>query len=182
MGVEEETGDGHRVYWLERRTVTVERSIRFNFNDEVIVGVLPLKEEDRPATQTVEPAVKQNIEPQTIQPIELTTEIATETPEMVSEEPVEKLGQGRHSRKDSEYVKLLKQGTGVTGTRQGGSLLPRGIPKISEGSNFTTKDFAMATVMASAEGIEPTYEEARKRSDWPKWHEAIQVELKNLEA
>ena len=181
MGVEEETGDGHRVYWPERRIVTVERSIRFTFNDEVIVGVLPLEGEDRPATPATQ-IVEQNIEQQTIQPIEPSNEIATETPETVSVEPVEVLGRGRCIRRDSEYVKLLKQGTGVTGTRQGGSLLPRGIPEIPEGSNLTTEDFAMATVMASAEGIEPTYEEARKRSDWPKWHEAIQVELKNLEA
>src|ERR1700678_1059623 len=192
MGVEEETGDGHRVYWPERRIVTVERSIRFTFNDEVIVGVLLLEGENRPATpgtQIVEqnmerPATPttQNIEQQTIQPIEPSNEIATETPETVSIEPVEVLGRGRRIRRDSEYVKLLKQGTGVTGTHQGGSLLPRGIPKIPEGSNLTTEDFAMATVMASAEGIEPTYEEAQKRSDWPKWHGAIQVELKNLEA
>jgi hypothetical protein len=88
MGVKEETGDGHRVYWPERGTVTVERSVRFNFNDEVIVGVLPLEGEDRPATQIVEPAVKQIVKPQTIQPMEP----ATETPETVTVQPEEELG------------------------------------------------------------------------------------------
>jgi hypothetical protein len=87
MGVDDEMGDGHRVYWLERRTVTVERSVRFNFNDEVIVGVLPLEGENRPATRTVEPAAEQIVKLQTIQPMEA----AMETPEMVSEGPVEEL-------------------------------------------------------------------------------------------
>jgi hypothetical protein len=90
MGVEEETGDGHRVYWPERRMVTVERSIRFTFNDEVIVGVLPLEGEDRPATQTVEPAVKRIVKLQTTQSMEP----ATETPETVTVQPEEELGLG----------------------------------------------------------------------------------------
>ena len=39
----------------------------------------------------------------------------------------------------------------------------------------------MTMVVESAEGLMPTYEEARKRPDWPKWDEAIQKELKSLE-
>jgi hypothetical protein len=56
---------------------------------------------------------------------------------------------------------------GVTGTCQGGSLLPRRIPESSEAkaSNLTTEDFAMVMVIASVEGIELTYEEAWRRSD-----------------
>ena len=71
---------------------------------------------------------------------------------------------------------------GITGTPQGGggNLLPKGIPESSDAAGLTVEDFAMATVMASAEGIEPTYEEARRQSDWPRWHEAIQIELSNL--
>ncbi len=40
----------------------------------------------------------------------------------------------------------------------------------------------MATVMDSVEFLNPTYEEARKRSDWPKWQDAIKAELASLEA
>ena len=39
----------------------------------------------------------------------------------------------------------------------------------------------MATVVESAVGLEPTYKEARRRPDWPKWEEAIQKELVSLE-
>ncbi len=44
------------------------------------------------------------------------------------------------------------------------------------------EDFAMATVMDAAEGLNPSYEEARMREDWPKWQEAIKAELDSLKA
>ena len=43
-------------------------------------------------------------------------------------------------------------------------------------------EHAMAAVMAGAEGLTPTFEEARKRADWPKWEEAINKELALLKA
>jgi transposase InsO family protein len=47
MGLDEETGDGHRIYWPEKRTITVERSVKFNFDAvEVVVGELPLEGEN----------------------------------------------------------------------------------------------------------------------------------------
>ncbi len=44
------------------------------------------------------------------------------------------------------------------------------------------EDFAMATVMDAAEGLNPSYEEAKMREDWPKWQEAIKAELDSLKA
>ena len=38
-------------------------------------------------------------------------------------------------------------------------------------------DYVMATVVESAEGLQPMFEEAHKHLDWPKWEEAIQKEL-----
>ena len=43
------------------------------------------------------------------------------------------------------------------------------------------EDWAMASMMNQAESLEPTYEEVKKRSDWPKWQEAMQAELRSLE-
>ena len=71
MGFDEETGDGHRIYWAEKRSITVERSVRFNFEHEMVVGQLPYGENPtsepntsktaptKPATaeELVEPAV-----------------------------------------------------------------------------------------------------------------------------
>ena len=42
-------------------------------------------------------------------------------------------------------------------------------------------DVAMAAVMGAAECLNPTYEEAKRRSDWPKWEEAMKTELTSLE-
>jgi hypothetical protein len=39
---------------------------------------------------------------------------------------------------------------------------------------------AMSAVMAEAEAIEPTFEEAKHHTDWPKWQEAIKVEVATL--
>ena len=183
MGVEEETGDGHRVYWPEWRVITVERSIKFNFDEEVVVGILPLEGEQPVVEQPIQPILPQPVET----PVETPVEIPVETsivPEIVIDQPnpvEETLGRGQRVRKESEYVRLLRQGTGTTSARPSDSLLPKGI---SSGSNevggVAVEDLAMATVMGSAEGIEPTYEEARRRPDWPKWQVAIQMELKNL--
>jgi len=40
----------------------------------------------------------------------------------------------------------------------------------------------MSAAMAEADALEPTYDEAKTRSDWPQWQDAIQVELDNLKA
>jgi hypothetical protein len=41
-------------------------------------------------------------------------------------------------------------------------------------------EYAMAMVVGGAEGLMPTYEEAKKRADWPKWKQAIATELERL--
>jgi hypothetical protein len=41
-------------------------------------------------------------------------------------------------------------------------------------------EVAMAAMTAEAEAIEPSFEEAQHRSDWPKWQEAIAVEIATL--
>jgi hypothetical protein len=41
---------------------------------------------------------------------------------------------------------------------------------------------AMSVVMAEAEAIKPTFGEVKQRTDWPKWQDAIKVELATLKA
>ena len=87
MGLDEETSDGHHVYWPERRTITVERSVKFNFKEEVVVGVLPLEGEYEPIVESTV------VELQTQQPEK--PEIVSIQPEIVSAQPEEVLGRGR---------------------------------------------------------------------------------------
>jgi len=44
------------------------------------------------------------------------------------------------------------------------------------------EDWAMATVMKAAEGLNPMYVEAKRWVDWPKWQKAINYELASLKA
>ena len=78
---------------------------------------------------------------------------------------------------------MLREGTGVTGEKSSTGLLPKGIQTGSMSTvvgDVAIEDYAMAAVVKSVEGLTPTYEEACKRSDWPKWKEAIQKELDSL--
>ena len=57
---------------------------------------------------------------------------------------------------------------------------------VQEGMSFEMErdksSFVAAVVIISSEvdEVEPSYEEAHSRSNWPKWKEAIDVELRNL--
>ena len=182
MGFDAETKDGHRIYWPERRTVTVERSVRFNFDpEEVVVGLLPLEGERQVDERLTA------IEPEKQQ-------VDNEAPDVEALVPDTNTGRGQHIRRETEYVKHLKDGLGVTRTRTG-EVLPRGMRPGSiiavgsqDNADFATAisydsemDYSMAAVTQNTEGLMPTYAEACKRLDWPKWNEAIQKELKSLE-
>jgi transposase InsO family protein len=177
VGFDPETKDGHRVYWPEKRTVSVERSVRFNFNDEVIIRVPPLEGEAGNDEQSHTPQL---------------------THQLQSLEPVGPVGgRGQRIRKETRYVKMLRDGSAVTGERmrllpkgmQGGSTIVEDVVIDDEGVDDESAvaeyesiatEYAMASVIGSAEGLMPTYQEARKRPDWPKWEEAINQELNNL--
>ena len=92
MGFDEETKDGHRVYWPEKRTVSVERSVKFNVDDEVVVGVLPLEGEKATGDEEVEHL--------------MTTEAKKHDVDIVApdaENPVEdNEGRGKHIQKETE--------------------------------------------------------------------------------
>ena len=101
-------------------------------------------------------------------------------------------GRGHCIHKESDYVKMLKGRSAVTGNRGGvlpkgmrpGTIIDKGLEAREEHAAAVSKvevDYAMATVVESVEGLTPTYEEARKCPDWPKWEEAIKVELNSLE-
>ena len=91
------------------------------------------------------------------------------------------------------------------GGRRSGRLLPKGIQEGTESARKTTVEevedkegfmlvsqeereewemveLAMLAATGEAECLDPTYAEAKKRPDWPKWLEAIQVELDSLKA
>src|ERR1700678_3557629 len=77
-------------------------------------------------------------------------------------------------------VFVLVKGTGVISDlpRECGQL-PKGVQEgtMEETTDEVTYMAAVATIGPEIDEVEPLYEEARVRSDWPKWKEAIEVEL-----
>jgi hypothetical protein len=178
VGFDPDTKDGHRIYWPEKRSISVERSVKFNFNDEVTVRVLPLEGEVDHNERF--PEISSIPTPRESEEVLPTTEIVEDTVNGPAE------GRGKRFRKETEYVRMLKDGTAVTGSR---GILPKGMrpgSSIEEVADYTSEsaveEFAMASVIESADGTMPTYEEARRRPDWPKWEMAINIELENLKA
>ena len=117
MGFDAETKAGHRIYWPERRMISVERSVKFNFEtNDVVVGVLPLEGEkpDDEHLTTIE-SDKPHVDFQT-------SDVEVEAPVPVPE-PVE--GRGKCIRKETEYVKMLREGSAITGSK--GGPLPKGM-------------------------------------------------------
>ena len=73
----------------------------------------------------------------------------------------------------------------MTSARPSYSLLPKGVQEtadvVDEWEMVSVEEFVMASVTEASEGIMPSFEEAKKHPDWPKWQEAIKTELANLE-
>ena len=201
MGYDEES-KGHRIYWEGKRTVTVERSVRFvpeTRDVHVEAEDVPLEGEiegERPAV----PISDDDKRPTSPQPsLRATVEDIVEDDaddELVpAAEPVEESGRPTRVRKESDYVRRLRSGEGTASGRSGAGAIPRGLQLVhdvveeaamsalsDDWEMVAVEDFAMATVMDAAEGLNPSYEEARMREDWPKWQEAIKAELDSLKA
>ncbi|KAF8811781.1 hypothetical protein BYT27DRAFT_7088740, partial [Phlegmacium glaucopus] len=175
MGLDVETQEGHRIYWPERQIITVERSVKFNFDeDNIVVKILPLEGEVKNIElQNTKPKDKISsiVEIPVEEPVEEpNVELNIEDVEIREVEPIEPVeGRGKHIWKESEYVRMLREGAGVSGERRRANLLPKGVQIGSEVvAEVAIKDYAMASVTQSSEGIELTYDEARRGPDWPR--------------
>ncbi|KAJ2994795.1 hypothetical protein NUW54_g7491 [Trametes sanguinea] len=211
VGFDEET-DAHRIYWPERRAITIERSVKFNVAEaHTDVEVPPLEgEKENQVVEThlgerdTSPAAEQPSQPLSTTPV---AEPIKRAQMLHGPDPLgdgfENATEGRSKRirKESDYVRRLRAGEGSATGRLGEPVLPRGvqagtptarIEEIDEEDEQATgavafehqevaeEELALAAAMGEAECIEPTYEEAKKRPDWPKWEEAIRSELDSL--
>ena len=198
---------GHHVYWPDKRSVTVERSVRFE-TDEVD---LP------PAHGNVlfegEGGVAGNCNAPGAENAPNDSNLGEKPPKNAENSPLDKTGppsarsddrsmntdteamSGRPqcTRNPSRYVRDILVGVGSATGPNTHSGLPPGVQapsldgNMSKGDGRSLEDIVeevgMAAAVVEAIGLEPrSVEEARKRPDWPRWEEAINAELGQLTA
>jgi Reverse transcriptase (RNA-dependent DNA polymerase)/gag-polypeptide of LTR copia-type len=200
----EEASNAHRIYWPDKRKVTVERSIKFDENDILIPATVPLEGEFEPEdVQT--PTVLTPVEspPTATAPTPIVHEETAPAPELLPlEDPLSenferpKEGRGLRVRKESSYVQRLRSGEGTIKGTKNSPILPKGLPSATSvtGPEETRSDvgaaidvdigffeFAMSAMTDDDLSPDPTFDEARNGHDWPRWREAIKKELEALE-
>lgn len=197
----DEMSNGHRIYWPGKHSVSIERSVKFDTEADIFLpNSVPLEGEQVPKV----PKVTINPEQPTVHTIISESAQPTTTIPSSTVTPVNHLGdnfehlpkdQGRPKRirTESAAIRRLCTGEGVISNlpRERGEL-PRGIQETDEAAQMAGLDdewemidpgevvSGMAAAMAEADALEPSYEEAQSRSDWPEWEKAIQVELDAL--
>jgi transposase InsO family protein len=178
----DEASNAHRIYFEDNRTVRVERSVKFASRNVLVPA------EISPAKETIIPTQETSQQPPTaletvnVPPAEPAT---PETPEVDQEAP----GRPKRIRKPSKYVQRLQEGEGSADGRPNRPRIPTGVqieeihPEDEEdAADRGGVEHAMAAAIADAEALDPlSLEEARRRSDWKRWEEAIGVELDALE-
>src|SRR6202522_2462530 len=101
-------------------------------------------------------------------------------------------GRPKRVRQESAAVRRLRTGEGVMSNlpKERGQI-PKGIqqvdlPGVIEEADAVEiaelNELAAAVVGLEMDELEPSYQEACRRSDWPEWQKAINVELGNLNA
>ena len=188
VGFDEESR-AHRIYWAAKRSVTVERSIKF-VPDDVALDPVPLEGEEK-LDERDEGESERSERSESPKPNQPTIEDAPDD-EPAQAPDDDGMGRGRRVRKESAYVRRLRDGEGHASNLPASRGIPQGIqlvPDIDEKAGMVeewelvdVEDFAMATVMEAAEGLNPTLAEAKRRSDWPKWQEAMREEVRSLKA
>lgn len=184
--------DAHRIYWPERRSITVERSVKFDTGDVLLTPNVPVQieggaepSEPKP-NELAPPQASDNDHPSPSTTIEgdhnEEQPKSGQTEQGVVDTSMEDEGQAKRIRKPSEYIQRLQVGEGTASGRNLASKLPRGMrpesaPTLGSDANL---EFAMSAIATEVEGLDPTFEEAKERPDWPRWREAIENELKSL--
>jgi hypothetical protein len=208
----DEVSNGHRIYWPDKQSVSIERSIKFDDDWVMVPRTVTLEgelagnkpDDSAPLTQAIpDPKPLALVQP-TQDHLRADFEPAPETltPQQTCPQRI---------RKESNYVKHLHTGEGMTSSR---ITIPKGLQVVTEKGGVqkgeggdeargemgekdceemaaavddlevVDKDWeeAMSVVMAEADAIEPTFEDTKHQTDWPKWQDAIKVELATLKA
>ncbi|GBE84202.1 hypothetical protein SCP_0601800 [Sparassis crispa] len=190
---------GHRVYWPDKRSVTVECNVRFGEPHAVLPNSddgLELEGEepagDKPEAElsvsapdlpisAPEPASNVLV-PSNVPAKPASHQTPAELPH-IPQRPV-------RNRQPTRYVRDICTGKAESKKLPTGMQVPDEAEKSRSAEASLQGELeepiggvAMAAKMADVEGLEPrTIGEAKKRPEWPRWEEAIVEELRALEA
>ena len=175
--------DGHRVYWKERHTVTVERNVVFSkedlphIEDLIIEGIMDEpKGEDSEGKENEEVNLNRDKGGDTLAPVDEPERINIPAPQNLT---MPEIRWSDHVKQPSQYIRDLTSGEFTMGYDK--EKFPTGlqVPELEE----EVTGLAMLAAMSNACGLEPrSLNVAKKSPDWPWWKEAMDEELAVLEA
>jgi hypothetical protein len=166
----DEQSKGSRIYWPQKRSITVERSVVFA---EPLAIVDELEGEDgEPSSKSSSP------------PNEPAVGHSPSTPLQSATIPVPDTPRPQRIRKPSQYVQDLRGSGSATGLPNRNAM-PVGLQVPVEPIHENADVEEELTLLVDAGDIEPlepkSLAEARRQPNWPDWERAIQEELKTLE-
>ena len=198
---------GHRVYWPDRRSVTVEQSVRFETSKVDLPpahGNVMFEGEGGVAGNHTAPGAEiapndsnlgeKSAENNENSPLDGTGPSRSESDNRsVNTDTSAMSGRPQCTHNLSQYMRDILSGVGSATGHNTCSGLPPGVQAPSLDENMSKGDgktldniveeLGMAAAVAEAIGLKPrSVEEARKHPDWPKWEEAINAELGQLDA
>ena len=176
----DEDSSGHQIYFPEKQTVAIERSVKFDPTDVKIYLPQVVSTEG----EWEKPAVEQLSKLSGPGPVSQLIESTDVNPLGDKFEQQPDIGKHpKHLRQESTAIKHLCASEGVVSNLpKDHGQLPKGfqqgsITEVVDDDEATT---TAAVAIAEIDEVEPSYEEARLRSDWPEWRKVIDVELQNL--
>src|SRR6202522_2899787 len=175
VGFDEESS-GYRIYAPEAQAISIQRSVKCESGDaDFYVPRIVQLEGDKEKLPVEQPSKSSEQSHKDIG--DLVGESFERLPDVE--------GRPKRVRQESVAIRRLGTGKGVISDlpRERGQL-PKGVQEgtMEETADEVTYMAAVATIGPKIDEVEPSYEEARVRSDWPKWSDLIDVELQNLKA
>ncbi|KZV80781.1 hypothetical protein EXIGLDRAFT_569675, partial [Exidia glandulosa HHB12029] len=183
VGVADDTADGFRIYWQDKKSVTTERNVYEREQDAReaaarFEGEQGWDKDDPPAASQATHPVAEPSRDEKKENGRGDPPAATRTPtqnaprwQTRATPPTELIdveaGRPTRERKASRRVQEILDGLGMTSARPSDPRL----------------EYAFAAEMSDADALEPrTLSEAQRRPDWTLWEQAIREELATLDA
>ena len=180
----DEDSSGHWIYFPDKQNVSIKCSVKFDAADVKVYLPQVVSTEGEQKKSTIEQPSKpseqrlvQELIESIQEPIEATDVVNSLRDNFRKQLDIE--GCPKCIWQESTAVKHLHSSEGVISNlpKECGQL-PKGIQEVTGDDEASTM---AAVAIAEVDEIEPSYEEACLRSDWPEWRRAMDVELQNLE-